>query len=1571
MEEPTEEPEETFVPQPEPSEAAPAVTAQARQGYSAWLRRLIPAACAEENRPSSIVGQRIVGKARSAEGGVSAVVYPGLFDAVTDVRLSALTTGIKEDIIVRQYTGNHVYAYRVNTQGLAARQSGQEILLEDEQGNVLARLDAPNMTDAEGRYSTDIAVTLTGGGDSYTVAYRPSDDWMREAAYPVTIDPTGSYLNDLATNIGDVYVSSANAGRHYDHTVPSGSSQRNHSLEGTNLYAGNNGSDNIALVIPSLTGFGDSQSSAFPETPLLIQSATWHVNIHEMGGDGRFRLSLVTSGWNTADVTYNSRPSLSSDIYVDVSLHTGWNDIDVTRLFSAWFNALDQKQNYGIAVTSSSSWARICSSDVLPRADRMNFSAAYYTGVGTPTVTAAGKGHGVNSQSGWAELSWNSVAGAQGYVLGIYNGREYEYRAIGNITSYSTKNKKLWPTAAEIAAGQYALHWDGKGQELPNIPRLGHSDLNYYFRVLPSNAYGQVASSATAGSASALLPDTTPPSQPATVSVSPAGWSAAASVSVTWAGVTDQPGSASNLGTGRIQYAVDPTGTDASDWTWVNTAYNTANGAFTLDTTGLADGSHAVYVRGKDASGNYGTPSGAQVYVDRTAPAAPVVTMLPDTWTKETSASLSWTGLTDLNDLLRVEYALDGGGWVGTGLTDKTHTAFPLNIAALADGEHTVAVRGTDAAGNTGAAGAAVLRIDRSAPVLASSSVEPSGWTNESSVTLEWQGAEDSFSGLNEIAYALDGGESVVLPLTAEGSQDIDVSALADGRHTLTLRLTDEVGNSASFEHALFLDGQPPALALLTPTDGLVVTGLLDIWGSVTDGSLAEWTLTAVGESGQTVTVAADTVEKRAEQLGVLDTAVFADGESVEVLLTAQDQAGLESTVRGVFVKADHTAQPVRGEVTILSPEAGETVTGAGREITYAVEGDAEETDNRVIVDGVFDGKAADQRLALNPIRFPEGSSHTLSILSMDAAGQTRYSDGMASLLLRGDMLRDESTLISHDGVTLTAQGAQGGEHGGEIVFAPFEASQRVVAIRLHALAQGDAAYEYSTDGANWITIPPDKDVCLPQPGRSVHVRARLASGALLQGVDVTGVYEMNPRRFTVRLLKPVEVFSLTGGSFTEALPTLAADAPAGWSAYRLYVDGTRNSDSLTANLLGCADGEAHTVAALGLDEDSTLHGSGAKTSVLLRVAPEAAGSYESGEILLAEPVYALRLEALCLDDVGREADAVYSWSSDGDNWTALPLNAYTLLPEAVRALYLRAELPAGATLHGVHLEGVTLTAQPIAAALVQPPYNVLATDYGEYEKNERQRRYVLTWADGSREDPSLANEVFFDIYRNGELIASTGETRYEDQAYVRGAAYAVAARRVYARLDGEEIPDSLYTHVSEAVPAQRLVVPAEEEPEAEEHRVESFQQDSFLNKLYGGNYTFADTPQPPSHEFALNQSLLGPHRFCSLGFEPVNFNTGNFFLQTRDLKLPGLEGRFDLIRTYNTQSNSADGPFGAKWETNLSQHLRLFADGSVAWRRGDGSEIIFYRQQNGSFTSNSSEYERLTTTACWNTAFP
>lgn len=53
----------------------------------------------------------------------------------------------------------------------------------------------------------------------------------------------------------------------------------------------------------------------------MILNATWKVFVHE--GGGTFEVALVTSDWNTSSVTFNSRPSLSSDIRQTITLHEG------------------------------------------------------------------------------------------------------------------------------------------------------------------------------------------------------------------------------------------------------------------------------------------------------------------------------------------------------------------------------------------------------------------------------------------------------------------------------------------------------------------------------------------------------------------------------------------------------------------------------------------------------------------------------------------------------------------------------------------------------------------------------------------------------------------------------------------------------------------------------------------------------------------------------------------------------------------------------------------------------------------------------------------------------------------------------------------------------------------------------------------------------------------------------------------------------------------------------------------------------------------------------------------------
>ena len=62
---------------------------------------------------------------------------------------------------------------------------------------------------------------------------------------------------------------------------------------------------------------------------------------------------------------------------------------------------------------------------------------------------------------------------------------------------------------------------------------------------------------------------------------------------------------------------------------------------------------------------------------------APVVSVTPNDWTKENSVSVTWSGISDLNELSRVEYSIDGGAYVSTGITDYAYSGYTIDISSL------------------------------------------------------------------------------------------------------------------------------------------------------------------------------------------------------------------------------------------------------------------------------------------------------------------------------------------------------------------------------------------------------------------------------------------------------------------------------------------------------------------------------------------------------------------------------------------------------------------------------------------------------------------------------------------------------------------------------------------------------------------------------------------------------------------------------------------------------------------------------------------------------------------------
>ncbi|WP_435737383.1 Ig-like domain repeat protein [Cellulosimicrobium sp. PMB13] len=253
-------------------------------------------------------------------------------------------------------------------------------------------------------------------------------------------------------------------------------------------------------------------------------------------------------------------------------------------------------------------------------------------------------------------------------------------------------------------------------------------------------------------------------------------------------------------------------------------------------------GEHTLVYRATDVAGNVSEETVTEFTVvadggeDTTAPT--VATELSGTQDDDGayvgSASVMITATDDGSGVASVEYDLDGAGWA------------PYTEAVVVDepGQHTLAYRATDEAGNVSEAGTVtfvVVEGDGSDTVAPEVDHRVYGQKNEAG---EYVGpafvrlrGTDAGSGVASIEYQVDGGEW--LPYAKQ------ISLRTPGEHTVTYRATDVAGNvSAPKSVVVDIEGEDPG------TGGPEVTA--GIGGSRNrDGAFvgrATVTLTAVDE---------------------------------------------------------------------------------------------------------------------------------------------------------------------------------------------------------------------------------------------------------------------------------------------------------------------------------------------------------------------------------------------------------------------------------------------------------------------------------------------------------------------------------------------------------------------------------------------------------------------------------------------------------------------------------------------------------------------------------------------------
>lgn len=99
-----------------------------------------------------------------------------------------------------------------------------------------------------------------------------------------------------------------------------------------------------------------------------------------------------------------------------------------------------------------------------------------------------------------------------------------------------------------------------------------------------------------------------------------------------------------------------------------------------------------------------------------------------------------------------------------------------------------------------------------------------------------------------------------------------------------------------------------------------------------------------------------------------------------------------------------------------------------------------------------------------------------------------------------------------------------------------------------------------------------------------------------------------------------------------------------------------------------------------------------------------------------------------------------------------------------------------------------------------------------------------------------------------------------------------------------------------------------------------------------------------------IDAALHGRNLQCEYGYEPVNFNTGSFLLESQDIGVTNLNEPYQFERTYDSINANALGSFGYGW-SGLGLSYVVETNDEVLVYLMDGKRFYFVKNEDGSYT--------------------
>jgi hypothetical protein len=377
-----------------------------------------------------------------------------------------------------------------------------------------------------------------------------------------------------------------------------------------------------------------------------------------------------------------------------------------------------------------------------------------------------------------------------------------------------------------------------------------------------------------------------------------------------------------NVGVAGVQFLVDGQPAGAED--------TTAPYSVTFDTTTLANGSHTVAARARDAAGNITTSAAVTVTVANALPVdatPPVVSVTAPAASATVSGTINVTATaTDNLGVAGVVFLVDGQA---RGSEDTAAPyALSLDTRTLTNGAHTIAARARDAAGNVATSAAVTVSVNNPTPDTTAPTVALTAPVNGQTVTgtLTLTATATDGVGVTGVQFLVDGQPHGAEDTSAPYTLALTTTSLANGSHTFAARARDAAGNTRTSAVVTVTvnntvpDTTAPSVTLTSPTNGQTISGTITVSATASD---------KVGVVG--VQFLVDGQARGAEDLGApyslsLNTTMLTNG-SHTISARARDAAGNRRTASVTVTVANATTPPPSGFTPIRINAGGAAYT--------------------------------------------------------------------------------------------------------------------------------------------------------------------------------------------------------------------------------------------------------------------------------------------------------------------------------------------------------------------------------------------------------------------------------------------------------------------------------------------------------------------------------------------------------------------------------------------------------------------------------------------------------------------